>query len=100
MKKMSDREYQKRKEIAEKFNKKIDDFLTKIYTEDDYGWAAKVFKRMLKVMNDDDIEDILFELDLEHNIKSFKIENLTQEMRLEDFLADIKENPCQLKLIA
>lgn len=30
----------------------------------------------------------------------FQVENLAQEMRIEQFLEELKENPCQLKLIA
>jgi hypothetical protein len=37
---------------------------------------------------------------LMQGMKCIQLENITQEMRLDDFLTTIKENPCQLKLVS
>lgn len=58
------------------------------------------FHRGYLFLNEDNVQDVIFNLDSYDNFRLFKIENLAQEMRFEQFLSEIEENPCQLKLIA
>jgi hypothetical protein len=65
-------------------------------------WQSILLVAMIERMQEDkeDAGVIIDTLEMDFNLKVFQIENLAQEMRLEAFLNEIKENPCQLKLIA
>jgi hypothetical protein len=47
-----------------------------------------------------EVERLAEYLEDEHGYKVFQCENLTQAIRVDEFLNELKENPCQLKLIA
>lgn len=98
---MTQKSYNKAKSDADKLVSKIDSFIDSIIEEN--KWSSNVrliMKRLLKKSDEDDIEDICFEMDIEANIKTFKIDSLAQELKLESFLQEIADNPYQLKLIA
>lgn len=65
-------------------------------------WYCTLFETLISRMQKDgeDIGGIIDTLEIDFNLKVFKIENLAQEIRLESFLNEIQSNPCQLKLIA
>lgn len=58
------------------------------------------FNRSYLFLEDSDIQDVIWNLDSYNNFKVFKVENLAQEIRFDEFLQGIEDNPCQLKLIA
>jgi hypothetical protein len=97
---MTNKQYKKIKDRAEMQVNKIDSFIEQMMTEDKYFALSTIVKRLLMKSNDSDIEDICFELDLGFNIKTFKVDSLAEEMKFEQFISDLKENPYQLKLIA
>ncbi len=97
---MTNKKYQAVKTKAEKQVKQVDDFISKMMMEDKYFAISLIMKRLLKVANDYDIEDMCFELEIGANIKTFKIESLVQEIRFESFVNELKTNPYQLELIA
>lgn len=45
-------------------------------------------------------DDLIETIESQLPVVCIKVENLAQQTRLEAFIEDLKENPCQLKLIA
>lgn len=75
---MTNKQYQKAKDKAEQQVKKIDTFIEQMMGEDKYFCLSTIFKRLLMMANDSDIEDICFELEIEHNLKTFKVDSLAE----------------------
>lgn len=97
---MTKRRYNKIKSDAEKRVNKIDKFIDGLIHETDGNIAGLLMQRILKKSSEYELDDIRFELEIQANLKTFKIESLVQEIRFDEFLQEIQDNPYQLKLIA
>lgn len=54
----------------------------------------------LKYLDDTHMDTITWEVQQNGNYELFKVENMAQQIRFDNFLEEIENNPCQLKLIA
>lgn len=77
---------------------KIDTFIKEIKKDNEYSFAGLIMQRLIRNCDPADLPDLLYELEYEANVKTFKVDSLAQEMRFETFLAEISENPYQLQL--
>lgn len=70
-------------------------------------WESILIERLINKKFEDaglynlpNFDDIAYMLEKSFGFKVFKGDSLAEEMKIEEFLAKLKENPYQLKLIA
>jgi hypothetical protein len=65
-------------------------------------WEVILLERIIKRLqkNGEDMEGITATLELSFGLKVFQVDSIAQEMKIDEFLEQLKENPYQLKLVS
>ena len=92
----------------EKMEAMCDKFFEALKKIDGYsGWESIVTQRMVKKLGDDsglngkpNFDSIIDSLDYNFGFRVIKCDSLAEQMKVEAFIEEMKENPYQLKLIA